>query len=42
MGRQVDVERPFAEYRVTDPEGNQFDISAKAGFEVDYNVWVRA
>src|SRR5262249_12975291 len=34
--------RPFAEYRVIDPEGNQFDVSSKAGFEVDYDVWVRA
>jgi catechol 2,3-dioxygenase-like lactoylglutathione lyase family enzyme len=34
--------RPFAEYRVIDPEGNQFDISSKAGFEIDYNVWVKA
>jgi len=34
--------RPFAEYRVSDPEGNQFDVSSKAGFEVDHDVWVRA
>ena len=34
--------RPFAEYRVVDPEGNNFDISATHGFEVDRDVWVRA
>jgi catechol 2,3-dioxygenase-like lactoylglutathione lyase family enzyme len=40
--RKRPANRPFAEYRVVDPEGNQFDISAHAGFEVDRGVWVRA
>jgi catechol 2,3-dioxygenase-like lactoylglutathione lyase family enzyme len=40
--RKRPANRPFAEYRVVDPEGNQFDVSSKAGFEVDHNVWVRA
>jgi catechol 2,3-dioxygenase-like lactoylglutathione lyase family enzyme len=34
--------RPFAEYRVVDPEGNNFDISATHGFEVDHGVWINA
>jgi catechol 2,3-dioxygenase-like lactoylglutathione lyase family enzyme len=34
--------RPFAEYRVVDPEGNNFDISASHGFEVDHGVWINA
>jgi catechol 2,3-dioxygenase-like lactoylglutathione lyase family enzyme len=34
--------RPFAEYRVVDPEGNNFDISAEHGFEIDYGVWAKA
>src|SRR5919199_1432311 len=33
--------RPFAEYRVVDPEGNNFDISATHGFEVDHGVWIK-
>jgi hypothetical protein len=40
--RKRSATRPFAEYRVVDPEGNQFDVSSKAGFEVDHGVWVRA
>jgi catechol 2,3-dioxygenase-like lactoylglutathione lyase family enzyme len=34
--------RPFAEYRVVDPEGNNFDISATHGFEVDHGVWLNS
>lgn len=34
--------RPFAEYRVVDPEGNNFDISAVHGFEVDHGVWINS
>ena len=40
--RKRPANRPFAEYRVVDPKGNQFDISAEAGFEVDRGVWARA
>jgi catechol 2,3-dioxygenase-like lactoylglutathione lyase family enzyme len=40
--RKRPANRPFAEYRVVDPEQNQFDVSAKAGFEVDHGVWVRS
>jgi catechol 2,3-dioxygenase-like lactoylglutathione lyase family enzyme len=31
--------RPFAEYRLFDPEGNKFDLSQKKGWEVDVDVW---
>jgi catechol 2,3-dioxygenase-like lactoylglutathione lyase family enzyme len=40
--RKRPANRPFAEYRVVDPEGNQFDISSAAGYEVDRGVWARA
>jgi hypothetical protein len=40
--RKRPANRPFAECRVSDPEGNQFDVSSRAGFEVDHGVWVRA
>jgi catechol 2,3-dioxygenase-like lactoylglutathione lyase family enzyme len=33
--------RPFAEYRVVDPEGNNFDISSEHGFEIAYGVWAK-
>lgn len=32
--------RPYAEYRVTDPEGNRIDLSYKKGWEVDLTTWV--
>ena len=31
--------RPFAEYRLFDPEGNKFDLSQTKGWEVDFDVW---
>jgi catechol 2,3-dioxygenase-like lactoylglutathione lyase family enzyme len=31
--------RPFAEYRLQDPEGNKFDLSQAKGWEVDIDVW---
>lgn len=31
--------RPFAEYRLEDPEGNKFDLSQAKGWEVDIDVW---
>lgn len=31
--------RPFAEYRLVDPEGNKFDLSQAKGWEVDIDVW---
>lgn len=34
--------RPFAEYRVRDPEGNMLDLSQTKGWEVDVNKWERA
>ena len=33
--------RPYAEYRVFDPEGNAVDISQFKGWEVDTNRWER-
>ncbi len=33
--------RPMAEFRAYDPDGNPFDISCAKGFEVDVDVWVR-
>ena len=32
-------DRPFAEYRVHDPEGNKFDLSQSKGWEVDFDKW---
>lgn len=34
--------RPFAEYRLRDPEGNKFDLSQSKGWEVDVDVWEKA
>jgi len=34
--------RPFAEYRTFDPDGNGIDISQQLGYEVDVDTWVRA
>ncbi len=31
--------RPFAEYRLFDPEGNKFDLSQAKGWEVDIDTW---
>ncbi len=33
--------RPMAEFRAYDPDGNPFDISCAKGFEVDVDVWLR-
>lgn len=34
--------RPFAEYRLVDPEGNRFDLSQTKGWEIDVDAWARA
>ncbi len=40
-GGKRPADRPMAEHRASDPEGNVFDISQQTGFEVDDNVWER-
>lgn len=40
-GRRPD-NRPFAEYRTFDPDGNGIDISQQLGYEVDVDKWIRA
>lgn len=35
-------DRPYAELRFTDPEGNRLDLSQDKGWEVDLNKWERA
>jgi catechol 2,3-dioxygenase-like lactoylglutathione lyase family enzyme len=32
-------ERPYAEYRITDPEGNRLDLSQSKGWEVGVGQW---
>lgn len=34
--------RPFAEFRLFDPEGNKFDLSQNKGWEVDVDIWDQA
>lgn len=34
--------RPYAEYRLVDPEGNKFDLSQMKGWEVDIDKWAKA
>ena len=34
--------RPYAEYRLHDPQGNKFDLAQTKGWEVDVDKWVRA
>jgi hypothetical protein len=34
-------DRPYAEYRITDPEGNRLDLSQSKGWEVGVNQWER-
>jgi catechol 2,3-dioxygenase-like lactoylglutathione lyase family enzyme len=34
--------RPYAEYRLNDPEGNKFDLGQTKGWEVDVDKWERA
>ncbi len=31
--------RPFAEYRLRDPDGNMFDLSQRKGWEIDKEKW---
>jgi catechol 2,3-dioxygenase-like lactoylglutathione lyase family enzyme len=38
---QRPADRPFAEYRVWDPEGNAIDLSSKKGYKVDTGKIVR-
>ena len=33
------ADRPYAEYRLRDPEGNAFDLSQVKGWEIDIDVW---
>jgi len=35
------AERPYAEYRVLDPDGNGFDLTQNKGWEVDVDKWER-
>lgn len=35
-------DRPYAEFRFTDPEGNRLDLSQDKGWEVDPGKWERA
>jgi catechol 2,3-dioxygenase-like lactoylglutathione lyase family enzyme len=34
-------DRPYAEYRITDPEGNRLDLSQSKGWEVGVDRWER-
>jgi hypothetical protein len=34
--------RPFAEFRFRDPEGNGLDLSQTKGWEVDIDRWEKA
>jgi hypothetical protein len=34
-------DRPYAEYRINDPEGNRLDLSQSKGWEVGINQWER-
>lgn len=34
-------DRPYAEYRITDPEGNRLDLSQSKGWEVGVDKWER-
>lgn len=34
--------RPYAEYRLRDPEGNMFDLGQTKGWEIDVDKWARA
>jgi catechol 2,3-dioxygenase-like lactoylglutathione lyase family enzyme len=36
------ADRPFAEFRFTDPDGNRLDLSQDKGWEVDVDKWERA
>ncbi|HLG73573.1 MAG TPA: VOC family protein [Chloroflexota bacterium] len=36
------ADRPFAEWRTFDPDGNGMDISQQLGYEVDPDVWIKA
>lgn len=47
LSREIEVAkrpatRPYAEYRLVDPEGNRFDLSQTKGWEVDIDKWARA
>jgi catechol 2,3-dioxygenase-like lactoylglutathione lyase family enzyme len=35
-------DRPYAEFRFTDPDGNRLDLSQDKGWEVDLGKWERA
>lgn len=35
------ADRPYAEFRFTDPEGNRLDLSQEKGWEVDVDKWER-
>ncbi len=40
--RSRPANRPYAEFRFRDPEGNALDLSQTKGWEVDVNKWERA
>jgi catechol 2,3-dioxygenase-like lactoylglutathione lyase family enzyme len=40
--QQRPADRPYAEFRFTDPEGNRLDLSETKGWEVDVDKWERA
>lgn len=42
LTNQRPARRYMAEYRIFDPERNGVDLSQEKGFEVGYDVWVRA
>jgi catechol 2,3-dioxygenase-like lactoylglutathione lyase family enzyme len=42
LTNQRPARRYMAEYRIFDPEWNGVDLSQQKGFEVGYDVWVRA
>lgn len=47
LGREIPVakrpdSRPYAEYRLHDPQGNKFDLGQTKGWEVDVDKWTRA
>jgi hypothetical protein len=35
-------DRPYAEFRITDPEGNRLDLSQSKDWEVGVDKWERA
>lgn len=47
LSREIAIEkrpdsRPYAEYRIQDPQGNMLDLSQSKGWEIDVDKWSRA